>query len=333
MTVLKGAFGEPVREDGRTDITSSAPQPDFAALLRHEWRRVAFAALAGAAVMLLFVLVRPRRYEAHGIFLPQTRRSAPSAITGLAAQLGVNMSTDGAASPAFFAELLTGDELLGRAVDSKIAVGSDSSRTLAEQLGATGATDEERREDAIRRLRHAVDVAVNLKSGTVRLSVRLARPDLAANTVTRLLAILNDMNVESRQSSGTAEHRFATDRAAAAHAALDTSEDALRVFLQRNRRYDTAPELVLEYQRLEREVTRHESLLTMLLQMVEQARLDQVRDTPMLSVVERPRAPARPDRSGDLMLVVMGGAVGAVLSMGFVIRKSASQSVFQQERL
>jgi len=305
------------------DSLGPSEVPVLLKTVRRAWRKLALATLAGASVMLLIVLLRASRYESHGIFVPQSRRAAPNGISGLAAQLGVAVTSDGVASPSFYAELLSGDELLGRAVDSLITEGADSTHTLADRLGAVGATSEQRREDAVRRLRRAVDASVNLKTGTVRVSVRLPNAELAANTVTRLLAVLNEMNVEFRQTTAAAEHHFAAERAAAVRLELAQAEERLRFFLQANRRYETSPELVLEYQRLQREVSRQESLLTTLLQMVEQARLDEVRDTPTVSLVERPRVPAWPDRSRDPFLVVLGAAVGAVLMAAWVLRQAS----------
>jgi hypothetical protein len=94
-----------------------------------------------------------------------------------------------------------------------------------------------------------------------------------------------------------------------------------RAFLESNRLWENAPLLVVEHGRLQREVLRRESVLTALLQSLEQARIAEVRDTPVITVLQAPFLPPGPDERRLLLAaalgIVLGGMAGVV--MAFVI--------------
>ena len=78
----------------------------------------------------------------------------------------------------------------------------------------------------------------------------------------------------------------------------------MQQFLQRNRDLLNSPELTFQRDRLQREVSMQQEVFTSLAQALEQAKIEEVRDTPVLTLVEEPELPVRPDR---LRLIVKGG--------------------------
>jgi uncharacterized protein involved in exopolysaccharide biosynthesis len=73
------------------------------------------------------------------------------------------------------------------------------------------------------------------------------------------------------------------------------AEDELQAFLQRNRDFRSSPQLSFAYDRLADNVSLRQQLYTAVAQAYEQARIEEVRDTPVITVVEAPMLPARPD--------------------------------------
>ena len=69
----------------------------------------------------------------------------------------------------------------------------------------------------------------------------------------------------------------------------------MRDFLQRNRNDPrTSPQLALEHDRLQRRIDDASQVVTSLTQSLEQARIDEVRDTPVITVIEAPSMPTEP---------------------------------------
>jgi uncharacterized protein involved in exopolysaccharide biosynthesis len=78
--------------------------------------------------------------------------------------------------------------------------------------------------------------------------------------------------------------------------------------------------LLFQHDRLQRAVTMRQDVYTSLVQALDNARLDEMRNTPLLTVLETPRARANPDRrylllKGALALL-LGGILGAGLALG-----------------
>jgi uncharacterized protein involved in exopolysaccharide biosynthesis len=132
----------------------------------------------------------------------------------------------------------------------------------------------------------------------------------------RLLAMVSEFNLSTRQSQAAAERRFAEARMLEARGELRAAENALEAFLDANRRIDNAPELQMRRERLQREVVEHETVYTMLSQAYERARIDEVRDTPVVTLIEGPVGSARPQSRETVVRGVLMFLLGLVLAVG-----------------
>jgi uncharacterized protein involved in exopolysaccharide biosynthesis len=291
-------------------------------LLRHRYLVLRLAVL-GALIAVIPPLVLPRNYTVTSGFTPQTRRPTGT-LSGLAGQLGLMLplNLDGGQSPAFYADRLTAPQLLRQVVDTRYALPGDTgtaSVSLIEVLHAKGATPALRRDAAIRALRRQVDASVENKTGVVSLSVTLKSPALARQVNQRMLDLLNEFNLQNRQSQAGAERRFTETRVAQVRRELRDAEDRLQAFLQRNREYRFSPELLLQHDRLQREIDLFQEIYTTLSQAYEQARIEEVRDTPVITMVEAPIDPVRPDSRRLILKGLLGILFGGVLGIGLAI--------------
>jgi uncharacterized protein involved in exopolysaccharide biosynthesis len=109
--------------------------------------------------------------------------------------------------------------------------------------------------------------------------------------------LLNEFNLETRQSQALEEGRFVSARMAEAQEELREAEEALKTFLQQNRQFRNSPELVFEHDRLQRQVAMRQEIFTSLAQSHEQSRIDAVRDTPVITVIAS-RSARRSPRGG-----------------------------------
>jgi len=104
----------------------------------------------------------------------------------------------------------------------------------------------------------------------------------------------------------------------------------MQSFLQRNR-VATSPDLVFDRERLQREITLRQQTYTTLLQSQEEARIREVRDTPVITVLEQPALPALPESRHVAANAAMGAVVGFLLAILLNVislaRRSASPSV------
>ena len=286
--------------------------------------------VVGTAVVLTLVvsvwtLLVPRTYTAQSSLTPQSRRSTTT-LTGLASQFGLALPLgDGGQSPAFYADLLTSHHILGAVVDTKFEYPTDTGvvrGTLIDIYKSKGARPALRRDAAIRRLGNDVQATTVQKTGVIDLAVTTRNPVLALQVSTRLIELLNQFNLESRQTQAGAERRFTEQRLGEVKGDLRAAEDQLQHFMQRNREYRNAPELNFQQERLQRQVTLQQQLYTTLSQSFEQAKIEEVRDTPVITVVEPPEAPVRPDPRGLVRNVFLTIILGTVLGMALAIGRA-----------
>jgi uncharacterized protein involved in exopolysaccharide biosynthesis len=290
-------------------------------LLRRR-RLVIGLALVSAFITGALGLVRKRTWTSAATFMPQSRRTPTAGLSGIAAQLGISFPTvDAGQGPAFYSDLLTSRAMLGALADTTFeyqAAEGPVRVTLADIFRVKARTPALRREAVIRKLGKRITAVAVLKTGVVRVRVTTLAPDLARSILEFVLDRLNLFNLETRQSQARAERRFMEARLDEARGELRAAEDRLQNFLQRNRDYRNSPELSFEQDRLSREVQMRQQVYTTLAQGYEQAKLEEVRDTPVITVVEPPETPVRPDPRGivasTLVALIAGGLMGALLA-------------------
>lgn len=276
-----------------------------------------------AALLLSFVL--PHEYTVQSRFMPEATQAQASRMAGLASQFGIDIGGDNTESVVFYQELLSSGEVLRAAALTNYAfprreTGSDTIRgNLVELLHADGDTPDERIKNAIEQLRELVAALPDRESQIVTLRTSAPWPALSVELNQRLLALVNEFNLDRRQSRAAAERKFLQGRVDSAGAELRAAEVALERFLTENRRYEESPQLRFEFNRLQRRATFTQDLYTSLSQSFEQARVDEVRNTPVITVLDQPRPPAEQTSPNPMMNGLLGLVLGALLAFGIVI--------------
>jgi uncharacterized protein involved in exopolysaccharide biosynthesis len=294
-------------------------------LLRHRW--IILAATALVPLVALGVLSQlPRHWTVSTSFSPEAgREGTRSQFAGLAGQLGINIPSEVGHSPEFYASVIRSRVILESLAEATYSVpvggvgGAIVSReaTIADVLKVKGATPLERRENVIVWLRsNAVGTWIDRHAGMVWLSVRSESPHLSLGIANSILDHLNAFDVELRQTSARAERAFTASRVDSARAELRSVEDQLVRFLVNNRSYHNSPELVFEHDRLQRYVIMRQQIFTSVAHSSEEARLREVRNTPVITVVEPPYLPHRPDSRRLTLWLPIASAVG--MFMGIV---------------
>jgi uncharacterized protein involved in exopolysaccharide biosynthesis len=159
-------------------------------------------------------------------------------------------------------------------------------------------------------------------SGVITVSARTRSPEVSLEIAQKLLVGLNQFNVSTRRSQAAEERRFTEGRLEATKASLRAAEDALQRFLQGNRQYQGSPELVFQQERLQREVTLQQQIVISLSQQYEDARIREVRDTPVITVIEQPTLPVFSDPKGRALLVIVTTFVSFFLGVAITITRA-----------
>jgi uncharacterized protein involved in exopolysaccharide biosynthesis len=297
----------------------------LAVVLRGRWS-IFLTTLLTASAAVAFALLRDPTFTTQASFRPQGSEASASQLMALASQFGVNVpgaGTSEEASPAFYAELLTSREILSRVAARQYHVQGIGTAALADVLEVENGDgdDELRLRRTIEALRDDVlSVQTSRETGIVTIEARTDWPDLSLEIARQLLDEIARFNLDTRQSQAAAERAFIEERVDSAREALTQAESSMQAFLQANRQWENSPDLTFQHDRLDRDISLRQQVYTTLVQSFEQARIAEVRDTPVITVLQAPFLPA-PDSRGVALMAAVGLALGGMagLMLAFVI--------------
>lgn len=306
----------------------------FEILVRHIWRLAGISLLVSGAIVLAFLL-RGRTYSATSSFTPTTSVANIGRASSIAAQFGIPMSSPQSDPPEFYTTLLRSRDVLREVVLSEFKVPGVPGReetteaTLLE-VYAPGATPADTMilHKVIRSLRSNIGVSTNIISGVVTLTTKAKSPELAEQINRRILKVADAYNSDRRSEQARTERAFIEERLKESRARLSDAEAELENFLLENRSYASSPSLTAEIGRLQRQVDQQLQITIALAQSYEQARIEEVRNTPVISIVDPPEGSGLPTVR---LLVIL--AMAGFLGLGAAIIAIFLMEYFRRERI
>ena len=281
-------------------MTGAATGHQGSAFTQPRWgliRRVAlFALIAGLSATVISQML-PRVYRAAVKILPSDTPVGLGlgdllATSDLSALLGARGSGQ---NPALtYPEIIMSRPVLERTLDLMApASPKHASRSVLAAIGIKGKMPADRYDRGVRKLRKLITVRPNPRSGIIDISVDTNDPELSAFVANGLVDNLNQFNLDVRESRSRAVRTFVEGRLHETAQTLAASEEALTQFRRSNMRVGNAPQLILEQERLQREVEAQSELYRLLQKQFEQARIEEQRDTPSFTVIEAAVPPMR----------------------------------------
>jgi uncharacterized protein involved in exopolysaccharide biosynthesis len=290
-------------------------------VLRHRGLIIG-CALLGTVVCLAIALRETRTYSTAVMF---TARGAKSGLlAGIAAQYGLSIvGADPSQSLEFYESLMNSPELLREVAKQQYEIHTRNGvrrGQLPVFYGIHAGSHDAEIALAMRRLGGSVSTTSTRRTGIVTYVVSSPNPELTQQIARNMVEQVNHFNLQGRQSQAGAERDFIEKRLDETRAALARAEDQLRSFRDLNREYATSAKLSLENDRLNREVTMRQQLYTALSQAYDQARIEEVRDIPTITVLEPPGLPTSPNTEygirNTLLGTIAGMLVGIMLAFG-----------------
>jgi uncharacterized protein involved in exopolysaccharide biosynthesis len=284
-------------------------------LLRNRWRIVRWMAV-GAVLAGLTVITKPKVYAATASFIPQWNDASRSGLAGLAGQFGVSLPVGNQSlSPEFYANLVKSRVLLEPIVRDTFVVAELGGKraSFLDLFGVKGESPRAREEAGVKMLAGMVVPSIGKSTGVVQLSVSTTWRSVSLAIVSALVDGINSYNQRTRQSQAEAERKFIEGRLAVASADLRAAEDGLAEFLATNRMLGNSQ--MLAHDRLQRDLVQKQLVYNSLTQAYEDARIREVRDTPVISIFEPPEVPTQAEARGRLNRTLLGVALGGLIGV------------------
>ncbi|CAN5349343.1 Wzz/FepE/Etk N-terminal domain-containing protein [soil metagenome] len=303
-------------------------------ILRWRWHIVAFAVL-GVGLGLMNGLSKPRLFMSSATFIPKSSQEGASGIALAASQFGFNFpSASGGWGPAMYVQLIQSRALLEPIVFDTVDVPEEGKRRIAlmDLLQIKAPTREQAVTTAVGTLNGMIAANEEKKLGGVTVTVKTRWPSVSLALTNRLVQRVNQFNLETRKSQAAVERQFVETQALESERALREAEDNLQAFLQSNRDISGSPGLAFGRDRLQREVTRRNQLYTSWLQSREEARIREIRDTPVITVFENPRLAFKGEPRRSALKGILGGLAGALLGVLFALLADALAGARRSKR-
>lgn len=283
-------------------------------LLRNRWRILA-GMIVGASIAVIPVLRRPPYFASSASFVLRGSDVNRAGLASLAAQFGAALPTaNQSQTPEFYAQLLKSRQLLSTVGHDTLAVAElGGRRATLFDLFEIEAPPRAREERAVLRFAGLVTTGVTRTTGIVQLTVSTPWPTVSATITQKLLDGVNAFNRQTKQGEAATERKFVEQQLAVATGELRAAEDGLEGFLRANKEYRSSAALTFTHDRLEREVMLKQQLYTQLMQSYQDVRIREVRDVPVIQIVEPPAVPSTPLARGRGKRALAGLLLGGFL--------------------
>jgi len=264
--------------------------------------------IVSLAIIIPVVLLLPNYYKSSATFLPLNNFQMSQSIanlSNLAAMAGVSLNHDDLTR--LFPDIINSDTILKQVIYTEYY--SDKFKKSVNLVEYWDYQDEDSIkafELALKKLRDELDITTDVKTGIVSVAIMMNEPALARDIVTN---IINDLDMFLRtqhRSNATEQKEWIATRLIDVKNELELYEDSLRIFREKNQLI-TAPSLMLIQERLLRQIAISTSVYTELKKQYEIAQLEEVKNIPIVNVLDVPRIAGfkeRPKRSIIVFLTV-----------------------------
>lgn len=265
-----------------------------------------------------------------------TNNDQTSPVAGIAAQFGYNLSAP-SNQKWVYPEILKSRTMARKMLKQRFDSNEFGSQKTLLQLLTYGNEEPMYGKDTLEIL--AIDIFLtmvnideNLKTGVYTLSVGSTEPILSMNILNTQILLLDEHQRQYNASLNSKTHKFINNRIIETRKELNFAEDALREFRDHNRRIENSPGLLLEEERLSREVSVQTGVFTTLKQQLEKTKIDQVKENEYVVVIDPPEIPLYRSSPKKKRTVIISGILGTGLGimiaffLDFLTRRKKTES-------
>jgi hypothetical protein len=153
------------------------------------------------------------------------------------------------------------------------------------------------------------------------LNIRASEPLFARDFASALIEELDDHQRQYNNAKVRETREFIEVLTQETKKELNAAEETLKIFSERNRRIENSPSLLLEQQRLSREVSVKTAVFTTLKQQLETSKIEEVKKSDFVIVLDPPEAPLSYSKPRKKSIIVFSILFGIGLGIFFAFIK------------
>ena len=242
-----------------------------------------------------------------------------SQAAGIAAQFGFNISNKQSEPKWVYPEIIKSRTLAKSMLKRKFEIQSFKKNiTLFDYLTEKDKKNYNYNELeilAVEKFLKMINVNEDIKTSILTLNINASDPKFAADLNHALIEQLDNHQKKYNKAKTSDAKEFIIARIIDTEKELISAEEDLKVFRDRNRRIENSPALLLEQQRLGREVTVLTGVFTTLKQQLETTKIEEVKDSDYVVILDPPEIPLKRSKPNKKRLVILAFLFGFLLSL------------------
>lgn len=285
-----------------------------------------------SAVRVLFFIAPT--YTSSATLLPRSNKNSESRLGGLANQFGLNIpsftnSSGNIESAELYPELIysrvMARKILGRKFESSNFESKKMSliKILINESADLKSPESFKMGSEI--LFSSIKVVSSKKTPVIRLFVSSTEPKLSAGIASAIIEELRLMQKKFRDIKAQKKKFFINERLKDVKAELIVVEEKLKIFREKNRKISSSPSLLLQKERLMREVGLKMEIYSTLKSQYEITQIEEFSNVDALDIIDFPYVPFFKSSPKRKVHVFVGVVVGLALSFFIILFKEKKQ--------
>lgn len=271
-------------------------------------------------ISIIYVFVAPPIFTSYVTILPtyESEQTAQlSYLRNLAGQFGITQMPVKNVSE-LFPDIIKSRKLIYSVLQKRFYF-QDDSLSLLDILKIQDGDLNSRLFFGYESLIKSISLSRDVRSNITKLEVSSKFPKLAADIATSIVEELDSYNRNQRTTKARENRGFIERRLTVTEDSLRTADYKLKEFRERNKGgFENSPELQMVFGQLMRELKKWEEIYYTLVSEYEIAKIQEIRDTPIINVLDEAIVPVKksaPKRAFIVMLsLIIGVNIGIILS-------------------
>ena len=156
------------------------------------------------------------------------------------------------------------------------------------------------------------------KTGLIKISALMEEKLLASDLANVIYDILVEFTTQSHVNKARISREFIQDRLDDLGLDLESSEETLKIFREKNRSIVQSPQLQLELERLVRNVAIHNQLYITLLEQLEVVKIKELDETPTLTVLDQAIPALGKETPNENLIMSIFFIIGCMCSLSWI---------------
>ncbi len=266
-------------------------------------RKILLFSIISASIALGLNFLLPVYYKSTATLLPETEKGKLSALEQFAdvAQLaGVKMP--GSEVSRLYPIIVSSETVLRSVIERKYHTSRfPDSVNLIRYFELEEDTPEEDMYEALKKMERLMSTAFESKTGLVEINVEMREPQLAADVLNAIIAELDRFMRLKKVTSASEQRRWVEVRLGQVREELREAEEKLKLFREKNRRVIDSPELLLDQERLLRNVQVKSTIFVELTKQAELAKIEEIKNITVVNVLDPGRPSVKKERPRRLV--------------------------------